>query len=120
MNLSRKNLDQLKQILEQKNKSTKEYNSKKISNNDNENLSNLDSLDFDNPNEIFYSIIDNSNYLEDTTLHNQKLKESEEKLLNIKKSIISTNQNSNSKIKLNNKLSEEDLLYDEFNYLLHE
>ena len=72
-------------------------------------------LNLDNPNDIFYSLIDNSNDLNETTLPYKKLKDSEK---------YSSNSN-NSKYNLNDinnntslKLTEEDLLYDEFNYLL--
>ena len=112
MNLSRKNLDQLNSFLNNK---VKSKNKTSISN---KNLvPNKKPSELNKSSEIFYSIIDNSSDLEDTLLSNKKLKESEEKLISknnsyhIKDSACSLR---------NNQLSEEDLLYDEFNYLLDE
>ena len=70
-----------------------------------------------NPNDIFYSIIDNSDSLEDTILTNKNLKDSEEKFIKDLKSQQKRSQNSSQ---INRQLTEEDLLYDEFNYLLDE
>ena len=102
MSLSKKNIDKLKSIstdiLSEHNKMN--FKSKNI--------------EIDNPNDIFYSIIDNSNDINETTLVNKKLKESEEKIFNSKENFYKNNKD------LSTKLTEEDLLYDEFNYLLEE
>ena len=95
MSLSKKNIDKLKSISSDHNKLN--FKSKDI--------------EIDNPNDIFYSIIDNSNDINETNLFNKKLKESEEKFFN---------ENYNNQKKLSKKLTEEELLYDEFNYLLDE
>ena len=59
---------------------------------------------------IFYSIIDNSDNLNETSRENPLLKKSEEILHNI----------NSKKTNCSNNLSIEDELYDEFNYLLDE
>ena len=116
MTLSKKNLDQLKSILKKEN-INKNNNSDKISTHKHCSISKDKSLKSAKPSEIFYSIIDNSEYLEDTTLSNKSLKESEDKLIK-ERTFYSINNQINSQ--RNNQLSEEDLLYDEFNYLLDE
>ena len=116
MALSKKNLDQLKSILNKEN--TTKYNISNKSLDTDSNSLNKDQLtDLNNPNQIFYSIIDNSEHLEDTVLINNKLKKIEEKLMNEKKYYRLDNKINSQR---NNQLSEEDLLYDEFNYLLDE
>tara|TARA_Y100001978_G_C23456671_1_gene320321 strand:+ start:86 stop:460 length:375 start_codon:yes stop_codon:yes gene_type:complete len=116
MALSKENLDQLKSLLNKEN--TIKHNSS-----DNKSISDLRSLtkhhpiEANNPNDIFYSVIDNSEHLEDTMLINNKLRKMEEKLINEKRNYSPDNQIYSQN---NNKLSEEDLLYDEFNYLLDE
>ena len=112
MTLPKKNIDQLKMFLNNKNN---KFN--KITKSNIHNLPKNNSYNTNRTNEIFYEIIDNSEYLEDTLLHNKKLKESEEKLIQQKKSIHINDKNSSQ---INYQLSEEDLLYDEFNYLLDE
>ena len=62
------------------------------------------------PSKIFYSIIDNSDNINETLDTNQLLKESEESFHNINSQKTNFSQN----------LSIEDELYDEFNYLLDE
>ena len=116
MALSKKNLNQLKSILNKDN-TTKHNISDKTSISDSKSLNKGHPIEVNNPNQIFYSIIDNSEYLEDTVLNNNNLKEIEEKLIKEKKYYPLDN-----KIipQTNNQLSEEDLLYDEFNYLLDE
>ena len=116
MALSKKNLNQLKSILNKDN-TTKNNISDKTSISDSKSLNKDHPIEVNNPNQIFYSIIDNSEYLEDTVLNNNNLKEIEEKLIKEKKYYPLDN-----KIipQTNNQLSEEDLLYDEFNYLLDE
>ena len=116
MALSKKNLDQLKSIL---NKEKKIINNiaDKSSISDSNAPKNDHTIEINNPNQLFYSIIDNSEYLEDTVLSNNKLKKIEEKFVKDKK-YYPIDKKINSQ--RNNQLSEEDLLYDEFNYLLDE
>ena len=78
-----------------------------ITNNDNLITNPLNSED---PNKIFYSLIDNSESLEETSNVNDSLKKSELNQINMnsKKANIAT------------KLTTEEELYDEFNYLLDE
>ena len=108
MTLSKKNIDKLKSI-----------KTDKFSAHSNKLNSKSKNINTENPNDIFYSIIDNSNDIKETILHNKKLKESEKKFFNAKSSNFKENDNSNRN-DLSVKLTEEDLLYDEFNYLLEE
>ena len=103
MSLSKKNRDKLRSI----------YNDDLFEKN-NKSDSNPKDLDTDNPNDIFYSIIDNSNDINETILINKKLKKSEEKFSD------SNNYKYNNSKNISIKLTEEDLLYDEFKYLLDE
>ena len=64
----------------------------------------------DDPSKIFYSIIDNTDNINETSNENQLLKKSEASYQNI----------NSRKTNLSNNLSIEDELYDEFNYLLDE
>ena len=114
MSLSKDNLDKLKSILKKESFKNKfsyqnlEYlkkNQPKSSNN--------------NPEELFYSIIDNSSNLEETTFTNPKLKNAEDNLFKSRLDRSNSNNSLNS-TNFNNELSEEELLYDEFNYLLEE
>jgi len=116
MALSKKNLDQLKSILNKDN-TTKNNISDKISITNSNSLEKYHPIEDNNPSEIFYSIIDNSENLEDTALSNNNLKKIEEKLIKEKKYYPFDNKIDSQR---NNQLSEEDLLYDEFNYLLDE
>ena len=116
MALSKKNLNKLKSLLNKENKiknTITEINTNPGSNS----LKNNNSIEVNNTNQIFYSIIDNSEYLEDTILSNNKLKNIEEKLMKENKTYFIDNQ---IEFHSNNQLSEEDLMYDEFNYLLDE
>ena len=97
MSLSKKNLDKLNKFKKNKN----------ISNNDNLISNQLNSED---PNKIFYSLIDNSESLEETSNVNNTLRKSE---------INQINMNS-KKDNFSKKLTIEEELYDEFNYLLDE
>ena len=80
---------------------------KNLTNNDNLIANPLNSED---SNKIFYSLIDNSESLEDTSKVNNSLRKSE---------INQINMNS-KKHNLSKKLTTEEELYDEFNYLLDE
>ena len=110
MSLSKKNLDKLNKFKNNKNlnnESKNISNYKNIPNNVNLITKTLNSAD---PNKIFYSLIDNSESLEETSNVNNSLRKSE---------INQINMNS-KKHNLSNKLTTEEELYDEFNYLLDE
>ncbi len=64
----------------------------------------------EDPSKIFYSIIDNSDNINEISDANQLLKKSEDVFYNINSRKTNTSQN----------LSTEEELYDEFNYLLDE
>ena len=115
MSFSKNNLDKLKSI--QKKESLKN----KISpqNLDIYKINQTSSSNNDKPEELFYSIINNSSSLEETTFVSPKLKNAEDNLFKSKINKSNSNNISNS-ANLNNELSEEELLYDEFNYLLDE
>ena len=115
MSLSKNNLNKLKSIL--KKESFKNKFSPKKSDLSKTNQTN--SSKNDKPEELFYSIIDNSSTLEETTFISPKLKDAEYNLLKSKINKYNSN-NFSSAANLNNELSEEELLYDEFNYLLEE
>lgn len=104
MSLSKKNLDKLNKFKKKKNLNNE---SKNINNNDNL-ITN--SLNLEDPNKIFYSLIDNSESLEETSNVNNSLRKSE---------INQINMNS-QKDNFSKKLTTEEELYDEFNYLLDE
>ena len=106
MSLSKKNLDKLNKLKKNKNLSN-ESNYTNISKNDNLISNPLNSED---PNKIFYSLIDNSESLEETSKVNNSLRKSE---------INQFNMNS-KKDNFSKKLTTEEELYDEFNYLLDE
>ncbi len=116
MALSKKNLDQLKSILNKENIIKNNIPDKNLIS-DSKSLEKDQPIEVNSPNQIFYSIIDNSEHLEDTVLSNNKLKKIEEELVKDKK-YYPIDKKINSQ--RNNQLSEEDLLYDEFNYLLDE
>ena len=110
MSLSKKNLDKLNKL--KKNKNLDNYskniiNYTKIPNNDN--LIN-NPLNTEDPNKIFYSLIDNSDSLEETSNVNNSLRKSELTQIDI----------NSRKTNFSNKLTTEEELYDEFNYLLDE
>ena len=110
MSLSKKNLDKLNKFKKKKNlnnESKNINNSTNITNNDNSITNPLNSED---PNKIFYSLIDNSESLEETSNVNNSLRKSE---------INQINMNS-KKDNFFKKLTVEEELYDEFNYLLDE
>jgi len=110
MSLSKKNLDKLNKFKNNKNlnnESKNISNYKNIPNNDNL-ITNL--LISEDPNKIFYSLIDNSEALEETSNVNNSLRKSE---------INQINMNS-KKDNFSKKLTTEEELYDEFHYLLDE
>ncbi len=104
MSLSKKNLDKLNKFKNNKNLNNE---SKNITNNDNLITNPLNSED---PKKIFYSLIDNSESLEETSNINNSLRESEINQINMNP----------KKHNISNKLTTEEELYDEFNYLLDE
>jgi len=110
MSLSKKNLDKLNKFKKNKNLNNE---SKSISNNTN--IPNNDNLianpfNSEDPNKIFYSLIDNSESLEETSNVNNSLRKSELNQINI----------NCRKSNFSKKLTTEEELYDEFNYLLDE
>ena len=110
MSLSKKNLDKLNKFKKKKNLNNESKNINNYTNiahNDNLITNPLNSED---PNKIFYSLIDNSESLEETSNVNNSLRKSE---------INQINMNS-KKDNFSKKLTTEEELYDEFNYLLDE
>ena len=109
MSLSKKNLDKLNNLIKNKN-FVNESNISKIKNLDNNKNLPKNSPELQDPSEIFYSLIDNSETMTQTSEVNHLLRQSEEYYINTnsKESYFSKN------------LSTEDELYDEFNYLLEE
>ena len=107
MSLSKKNLDKLNKFKKNKNLNNESKNINNYTNNDNLITYPLNSED---PNKIFYSLIDNSESLEETSNVNNSLRKSE---------INHINMNS-KKDNFSKKLTTEEELYDEFNYLLDE
>ena len=110
MSLSKKNLDKLNKLKKNKNlnneiKNINNYTN--ITNNDNLITNPLNSED---PNKIFYSLIDNSESLEETSNVNNLLRKSELNQINM----------NSRKPNFSKKLTIEEELYDEFNYLLDE
>ena len=110
MSLSKKNLDKLNKFKINKNlnnESKNINNHTNIPNNDNLIINPLNSED---PNKIFYSLIDNSESLEETSNVNNSLRKSELNQINM----------NSRKANFPKKLTTEEELYDEFNYLLDE
>ena len=110
MSLSKKNLDKLNKFKKNKNLNNESKyinNYTNITNNDNLITNPLISED---PNKIFYSLIDNSESLEETSNVNNLLRKSEMNQINI----------NSEKDNFSKKLTTEEELYDEFNYLLDE
>ena len=110
MSLSKKNLDKLNKFKTNKdlnNNTSNVSNYSKIDNNDNSTKNPLKSED---PNKIFYSLIDNSQSLDETSNVNHSLRKSELNQINI----------NSRKANFSKKLTTEEELYDEFNYLLDE
>ena len=115
MSLSKDNLKKLKAILKKESYKDKSAHQKL----DQSKTNQPNSSNKIDPEQVFYSIIDNSSTLHETTIICSKLKESEENLF--KSNIDNYNSNNFSKpANFNKELSEEELLYDEFNYLLDE
>ena len=110
MSLSKKNLDKLNKYKKNRNlnnDSNNISNYSKIYKKDNATKNQLKSED---SNKIFYSLIDNSESLDETSNINHSLRKSELNQINM----ISR------KVNHSMKLTTEEELYDEFNYLLDE
>ena len=110
MSLSKKNLDKLNKYKKNKNLNNDTNNISNFTKIDNKDNSTKNTLKLEDPNKIFYSLIDNSESLDETSNVNQSLRESE--LNQIK---IESKNSNNFK-----KLTTEEEMYDEFNYLLDE
>ena len=110
MSLSKKNLDKLNKFKKNKNLNNESKNISNYTNTpDNDKLI-TNPLNLQDPNNIFYSLIDNSESLDETSNVNQSLRKSE--LNQIK---INSRKANNFK-----NLTTEEEMYDEFNYLLDE
>ena len=101
MGLSKRNLGRLNTFIKQNNLASKNNSIEKPQ--ESHKISKIE-----DPSKIFYSIIDNSDNINETLDANQLLKESEDSFHNINSRKTNTSDN----------LSTEEELYDEFNYLL--
>ena len=110
MSLSKKNLDKLNKYKKNKNLNNDTSNISNYTKIDNKDDSTKNPLKLEAPNKIFYSLIDNSESLDETSNVNPSLRKSE---------INQINMNS-KKDNFSKKLTTEEELYDEFNYLLGE
>ena len=110
MSLSKKNLDKLNKFKKKKNLNNESKNINNHTNLTNNNNLITNRVNSEDPNKIFYSLIDNSESLEETSKVNNSLRKSE---------INQINMNS-KKDNFSKKLTPEEELYDEFNYLLDE
>ena len=109
MSLSKDNLDKLNTFINDKDLLNNSNNSdNKITNKNHKESNELSKLE--NPNNIFYSLIDNSETLTETSKVNHLLRNSEKKY---------ENKNSTNTYYSKN-LTIEDELYDQFNYFLEE
>ena len=110
MSLSKKNLYKLNKFKKNKNLNNEGENISNYTNRPkNDNLI-TNPLNSEDPNKIFYSLIDNSESLEETSNVNNSLRKSEINQINM------NSKNDNFPKNLTN----EEELYDEFNYLLDE
>ena len=110
MSLSKKNLDKLNKFKKNKNLNNESKNISNYANTSKNNNLISYPLNSQDPNKIFYSLIDNSESLEETSNVNNLLRKSE---------LNQTNMNSRQ-ANFSKKLTTEEELYDEFNYLLDE
>ena len=110
MSLSKKNLDKLNKYKKNKNLNNNTSNVSNYSKIDNNDNSTKNSLYSEDPNKIFYSLIDNSQSLDETSDVNHSLRKSELNQINM----------NSKKANFSKKLTTEEELYDEFNYLLDE
>ena len=110
MALSKKNVDKLKKYIKNKNLDNHSNNLNfhtKIDHNENSTKNKLNSED---PDKIFYSLIDNSESLDQISKVHHSLRNCEINQINI----------NSRKTNYSKNLSIEEKLYDEFNYLLDE
>ena len=110
MSLSKKNLDKLNKYKKNSNLNNDSNYISNYSKIDKNDTATQNPLKLEDPNKIFYSLIDNSESLDETSKVNQSLRKSE--LNQIK---INSRKANNFK-----KLTTEEEMYDEFNYLLDE
>tara|TARA_B100000945_G_C20094823_1_gene463002 strand:- start:218 stop:547 length:330 start_codon:yes stop_codon:yes gene_type:complete len=109
MSLSKKNIDKLNNFINNKNL-INECNAVKTKNTNKNHKPPENSPKSEDPAKIFYSLIDNSQNLNETSEINHTLRNSEKDYFNI------NSRNAD----YSNNLTTEDELYDEFNYLLEE
>ena len=110
MSLSKKNLDKLNKFKKKKNLNSESNNISNYTNISKNDKLISNPLNSDDPNKIFYSLIDNSESLEETSKVNNTLRKSELNQINL----------NSRKANFPKKLTTEEELYDEFNYLLDE
>ena len=110
MSLSKKNLDKLNKFKNSKNLNNDTNNISNYTKTDNKDNSTKNKLQIEEPNEIFYTLIDNSESLEETSNVNNSLRKSELNQINM----------NSRKANFTKRLTIEEELYDEFNYLLDE
>ena len=110
MSLSKKNLDKLNKFKKKKNLNNESKNINNFTNITNNHNLITNPLNSEDPNKIFYSLIDNSESLDETSKVNHSLRKSELNQINM----------SSRKANYSKKLTTEEELYDEFNYLLDE
>ena len=110
MSLSKKNLDKLNKFKNNKNLNNDTNNISNHAKIDNQDNSTKNNLQLEDPNKIFYTLIDNSESLDETSNVNHSLRKSELNQINM----------NSRKANLSKKLTSEEELYDEFNYLLDE
>ena len=110
MSLSKKNLDKLNKFKNNKNLNNDTNNISNHPKIDNKDNSTKNNLQLEDPNKIFYTLIDNSESLDETSNVNHSLRKSELNQINM----------NSRKTNYPKKLTPEEELYDEFNYLLDE
>jgi len=110
MSLSKKNLDILNKFKKNKNLNNESNNISNFTNMTNNDNLITNPLNSEDPNKNFYSLIDNSESLEETSNINHSLRKSD---------LNQINKNS-KKDNYPKKLTPEEELYDQFNYLLDE
>ncbi len=110
MSLSKENLDKLNKYKENKNLNNNNINVSNYSKIDHNDNSTKNTLKSEDPNKIFYSLIDNTQSLDETSNVNHSLRKSELNQINM----------NSRKPNYSKKLTTEEELYDEFNYLLDE
>ena len=110
MSLSKKNLDKLNRYKKNRNLNNDSNNISNYTNIYKKDNSSKNPLKSEDPNKLFYSLIDNSESLEETSNVNNSLKKSELNQINM----------NSRKANFSKKLTTEEELYDEFNYLLDE